>query len=110
MCAACTPQLRDRSYGCEHIHSDVLYGRRLDGRCQWDSGFSSSQVRWSVGCCFSPEIMSMSSPRYLLAPSVSEKVNVTWAGQVSVILSLSDVLPDIFVHKTYGGPFASDGR
>jgi hypothetical protein len=41
---------------------------------------------------------------------VSEKVNVTWAGQVSIILSSSDILPYIFVHKTYGGPFASDGR
>ena len=46
----------------------------------------------------------------MLAPSVSEKVNVTWAGQVSIILSSSDILPDIFVHKTYGGPFVSDGR
>jgi hypothetical protein len=33
----------------------------------------------------------VSLPRYLAAPSVSEKVNVTWAGQVSAILTSPEI-------------------
>ena len=41
---------------------------------------------------------------------MSEKVNVSWAGQVSYISPSLDVSPDIFVPKTYGATFATDGR
>jgi hypothetical protein len=46
--------------------------------------------------------------RYLVAPSVSEKYNITWAGQVRPYVFYSPVVSHFI--QTFGGTFASDGR
>lgn len=92
-CSSCTIQFHHRSFWCEHLHCYVLNWRWEYGRTEFDTWLRSSQVStarlFPIVCRTSTNEFS---DRYLSAPSVAEKSNVTWAGQ------------------TFGAQFEADGR